>query len=132
MSAVISKVHCRSLIAQLLIAALVLQALIPSGFMPDTGRDGSLSLRLCSGIAPLAAAGGDNTERRGGSGDHDDSGGSGPCPFWGALHVAVPGAVFAQLAPVARALAVALPAWGAAYSSAISHFRLPRGPPVRL
>lgn len=78
----------RHLIAQVLICALLLQALIPMGFMPGVARDGSVSLVLCQGSGPIgtpaSAAGGSD----GAGGDGNSSGHHDVCAFAAAAHVA--------------------------------------------
>lgn len=124
--------HLRSLIAELLIAALALQALIPHGYMPGVARDGTPSLVLCSyeGLAGTASTDG----QRGSS--HDRGAGSGSefqnsCAFTAATVPLASGSV--QLSVLLSDAPVLQPSWPVFQPSAsgpLARAHLPRGPPL--
>ena len=122
-------------ITQLLLASLLFQALIPAGFMPDIGHDGTVSLKLCAGVRPSIGTIGDTAslgDNGGGAGDHSDSAHNDLCPFSAQLQVATPGTPAAHVVPVFGPLLLVGPEAELAYSSAAHYFRLPRGPPAQV
>lgn len=127
----------RPWLVQLLLASLLLQALIPVGFMPGVASDGTPTLKLCSAYNPMVAPRGaanaaDHLGNAGSHGDHADFADHGVCPFAAAATVAIPAGQVLQVAVAFEATRVVLPVVVVAFSNPAPRFRLPRGPPVQV
>ena len=115
----------RGLIAELLIAVLALQALVPMGYMPGVARDGTPSLVLCSYGLPAGAPGTGHDRDAGGS-----PGALGACAFAAAsAHLAPVSSPppLRQPALVSIGPASPVPAWLVSEPPTRAH--QPRGPP---
>lgn len=118
---------------QLLLAALVLRALLPAGYMPGVDANGLPTLQLCSVLQPLSQRLADAEPSRsspdGSRGAHSDSG---PCPFGAAPVAASPAAGLSHAAPVALAQLARHRESPSDHSSPALHSQQARAPPVQV
>jgi hypothetical protein len=84
---------------QLALAAMVLRALLPAGWMPDTAGTTGVAIAICSADGPVSLT----VERADPSGKHDPAGGDAHhvdvCPFASAPHAATFAPAVAELLP---------------------------------
>ncbi len=119
---------------QLLLAALVLRALLPAGYMPGVDANGLPTLQLCSVLQPLSQRLADADPSRplpgdGSRGTHSDSG---PCPF-GVAPVAAPPLVAVSVATPVFLLPVVIDGESSfVHSSPALHSQQARAPPVQV
>jgi hypothetical protein len=120
---------------ELLLAALLLQAFVPPGFMPGLDAHGHVTLKLCafygSSPQPPAAdtASGHGTTSGDGEADHSERG---PCAFAAAVQAALP--TVSVTVGLPQIAATPLPDQRVVrhYISIAPHSRLARGPPAQV
>jgi hypothetical protein len=77
----------RTWLRELLVATLLLQALIPAGYMPGVSTDGGMTLQLCSLDHLLASTNSGATAPTGGENGDSGHADHGWCPFASSLHL---------------------------------------------
>jgi hypothetical protein len=113
---------------QLALVAMLVRALLPAGWMPDTGANGPAPLVICTVNGPiLVAPPGEASKHKP---VHDDGHQNDICPFAASIHVATP----APSVAVAPSTIVALIAAPALLEQSVSHVarhspQSPRAPP---
>ncbi|MGD0189553.1 MAG: DUF2946 family protein [Rhizomicrobium sp.] len=89
---------------QLALAAMVLRALLPAGWMPDTTATAGVAIAICSADGPVSL----QVATADGAGKHDLGGGDAHhvdvCPFATAQHAATFAPFVADLLPAAIAV----------------------------
>lgn len=118
----------RTWLRELLVAALLLQALIPAGYMPGVSADGGITLQLCSldHLLASATASGSTAPQNG----DDSHAAHGWCPFASSLHL--PPLTMLVTRVVVTTVVTTLPAtvFLPPISTVAARTQLPRGPPA--
>ena len=118
----------------LVVAALALKLLVPTGFMPIAGADGTITVQICSGLAmapktmTIAVSG-----MPGGQGEHrSPASADTPCAFAGLMMPMVAGADPLLLAvAIAFVMAIVASLAPRAWFASPARLRPPlRGPPL--
>jgi hypothetical protein len=124
-----------------LLIALLFRALVPVGYMPGIGSDGTFAVMLCPGYAPVPAAmsgvadmpdmaGMPGIAQHSGHGQHESQDN---CPYAGAATgLALVRLAPATLLPQPSLLSVVFPPERNIPRGTIVPTRLPRGPPVQV
>ena len=136
----------RTPVIGLLMAALLFRALIPAGFMPTLGSDGTIVMELCSGFttktvvvhldghaesaSPVDHAGHADSHDAGHDSSHGDPFEHSPCGFAVAATSAGPPAVPAVLVPVSAPSPLTEQPADLQTSPSILRSQTPRGPPL--
>jgi Protein of unknown function (DUF2946) len=89
---------------QIALVAMLLRALLPVGWMPDTAASADTPFVICTVNGPLQAAHLPDTGKH--QPGHDDSRQNDVCPFAASIHFATPAAV-AVVAPSTQVAALA-------------------------
>jgi hypothetical protein len=113
---------------QIALVAMLLRALLPVGWMPDTAANSTAPFVICSVNGPVSAAHlPDTGKHRPG---HDDSRQNDMCPFAASVHLATPTAT-ASVAPTTQIASFEVVLSPARAFHGTSHYALqsPRAPP---
>ena len=112
----------------LALVAMLVRALLPAGWMPDTSAHGPAPLVICTMNGPiLAAPPGDASKRKPA---HDDGRQTDICPFAASIHVATPASAVA-IAPSTTVALIAAPALSGQSLPKVARYspQSPRAPP---
>jgi hypothetical protein len=121
----------RTWFRELLVATLLLQALVPAGYMPGVSADGGFTLQLCSLdhlLAPATSSG--STAPQGGENGDQGHAAHGWCPFASSLHLPPLNLLVTRM--VVTTIVTTLPATAflPPVNTVAARTQLPRGPPA--
>lgn len=114
----------------IVLAAMILRALLPAGWMPNTSHTGGATLVICTLDGPVRMAIGPGGEPHKQAPAHDGDHRHDVCPFAAAAHFAAPVAVATLASPSEAATKIGrfVPAYAAATGPHYSQ-QSPRAPP---